>query len=89
MPPGFRRGLPGTVVDRRFFGHDLLQEVELETGEHVAVRLLSSTAFVVGSEVRLVLRPRSLPVFSAGPEGPLVGRAEPANAAAFRTNTAG
>lgn len=92
MPPGFRRGLAGTVIDRRFFGHDLLQDVRLETGEHVAVRLLSSTTFVVGSEVRLVLRPHSLPVYAAEDvtrSGRLLGQAEPINAAAEPLPTAG
>lgn len=81
MPPGFHQGLAATVVDRRFFGHDLLQQVELETGEQIAVRLLSSTTFVVGDRVRLVLRPRRLPVFAAGEAGHLAGHAEPSRVA--------
>ncbi len=60
-------GIAGTVVDRRFFGHDVLDLVELANGERVEVRSLSSATLPVGSPVRLELRERAYHVF-AGPQ---------------------
>lgn len=57
-------GVSGTVIERRFFGHDVLDKVQLPSGEEVAVRSLSSTTLPVGSPVRLTLRERTYHVFS-------------------------
>jgi iron(III) transport system ATP-binding protein len=76
MPPAFQQGRSARVVARRFFGHDLIQEVELESGERFHIRLLSSTPFIVGDRVRVCLRPQDLPVFSPQGEGERVGHVE-------------
>ncbi|MFQ5527340.1 MAG: ABC transporter ATP-binding protein [Thermoanaerobaculia bacterium] len=56
-------GASGTVISRRFFGHDVLDTVELASGETVEVRSLSSMVVPVGSPVRLSLRERAYQVF--------------------------
>lgn len=56
-------GVAGTVTERRFFGHDVLDSVNLGDGEVVEVRSLSSTTVPVGSPVRLTLRERTYRVF--------------------------
>jgi iron(III) transport system ATP-binding protein len=56
-------GAVGTVVGRRFFGHDVLDTVQLASGETIEVRSLSSTTVPVGSPVRLALRERTYRVF--------------------------
>lgn len=60
-------GAAGTVSERRFFGHDVLDTVRLASGESVEVRSLSSTTVPVGSPVRLALRERTYQVFPADP----------------------
>ena len=60
-------GAVGTVVERRFFGHDVLDTVRLASGESIEVRSLSSTTVPVGSPVRLALRERTYRVFPADP----------------------
>ncbi len=60
-------GVPATLRGRRFFGHDVLDTVELPNGERVEVRSLSSTTLPVGSPVRLALRERTYRVFSENP----------------------
>ncbi len=57
-------GAAGTVVARRFFGHDVLDTVQLADGQTIEVRSLSSTTVPVGSPVRLALRERTYRVFS-------------------------
>jgi iron(III) transport system ATP-binding protein len=56
-------GVPGTVVERRFFGHDVLDCVQLASGATVEVRSLSSATVPVGSPVRLALKERTYRVF--------------------------
>jgi iron(III) transport system ATP-binding protein len=56
-------GVPGTVVERRFFGHDVLDCVQLVSGAQVEVRSLSSATVPVGSPVRLTLKERTYRVF--------------------------
>ncbi|MDY7093437.1 MAG: ABC transporter ATP-binding protein [Acidobacteriota bacterium] len=65
MPAGHDQGLPGEVVRRRFFGHDLLSEIHLENGEHVHVRQLSSASSTTGTAVRVRLREKAFRVFPA------------------------
>jgi iron(III) transport system ATP-binding protein len=59
------KGVVGTVVNRRFFGHDVLDCVELLSGIRVEVRSLSPAPAPVGSMVRLVLADRTFRVFPA------------------------
>jgi len=61
-------GAAGTVSERRFFGHDVLDTVRLASGETIDVRSLSSTTVPVGSPVQLALRERTYRVFPADPE---------------------
>ena len=56
-------GVPGTVVERRFFGHDVLDCVELASGARVEVRSLSSATVPMGSPIRLALKERTYRVF--------------------------
>ncbi len=56
-------GVPGTVVERRFFGHDVLDRVRLMNGDLFDVRVLSSATADLGSGVRLALRPGRYRVF--------------------------
>ena len=70
MPECFydgHEGLPGEVVRRTFYGHDLVDEVRLlgDGGETVRVRCLAGPAHAPGEKVRLVLRHHELPVFPA------------------------
>jgi len=67
-------GCGGRVVRRQFFGHDLLDEVELAGGLRLQVRLLSSVDHPVGAPVRLVLRPNDYRFFPAAPAPPAVVR---------------
>ena len=50
-------GVDATIEGRRFFGHDVLDRVRLESGETFDVRVLSSELATVGSRIRLALRP--------------------------------
>ena len=64
MPEGYQHGPLGEVVRRRFFGHDLIDEVAVDgVADPIWVRLLSSVPHPVGSRVRLVLRPKSFQLF--------------------------
>ena len=45
----------GMVRDTRFFGHDLLQRIELEGGDLIEVRLAAGRAVAVGERVGLAL----------------------------------
>ncbi|MEE8278285.1 MAG: ABC transporter ATP-binding protein [Thermoanaerobaculia bacterium] len=65
LPVECPEGVPGTLVERRFFGHDVLDRVRLESGETVEVRVLSSATTALGSAVRLALRPGNYRVFPA------------------------
>jgi len=63
--PGAREGAAGgTVVDRRFFGHDVLDVVRLDAGETIEVRVLSPTTVPIGSKVQLTLRPRQFEIYA-------------------------
>ena len=59
----------GELVAERFFGHDLLQDVRLDSGEHVWVRNLTSDCLGVGQRVCVSLREQAMRVF-AGDEIP-------------------
>ncbi len=63
LPSGGEKGVPGRVVERRFFGHDVLDRIELASGEAFEVRILSSATAPVGTPVRVALRPRKFQVF--------------------------
>ena len=58
-------GAPAVVEGRRFFGHDVLQSLRLESGERCEVRLLSSRAIPEGRRVRVALLPKRYRVFPA------------------------
>lgn len=62
-PPDSSTGGRGEVVRQHFFGHDLLDEVRLEDGSSLKVRVLSSDSVAPGEKVRVGLRARSLPIF--------------------------
>ena len=55
----------GRIVERRFFGHDVLDRVRLTGGEEIEVRVLSSEAPPDGAAVELRLRPRAFTLFPA------------------------
>ncbi len=57
------KGRPGRVLERHFFGHDLIDEVDLGDGVRLRVRLLSSASFEVGAPVRVRLREKAFHVF--------------------------
>ncbi len=63
LPAAAVAGVAGTVVERRFFGHDVLDRVGLEDGRTVEVRVLSSATVPLDSAVRLRLRDRVYRVF--------------------------
>jgi iron(III) transport system ATP-binding protein len=71
-------GCTGRVLRRQFFGHDLLDEVEVAApgGEalRLQVRLLSSVDHPVGAAVRLVLRPNEYRFFPASAGAPALVR---------------
>lgn len=54
----------GTLVHREFFGHDVLDRVELAGGGRIDIRGLSSRLVPVGSRVRIGFRSRELIVFA-------------------------
>ncbi|MEM7051402.1 MAG: ABC transporter ATP-binding protein [Acidobacteriota bacterium] len=57
-------GAAGTVERRRFFGHDLIDEIRLaDSGELVRVRCLTVPGYGPGSRVALTLRDRTFRVF--------------------------
>ena len=82
--PGDRKGdhLSGEVVQQRFFGHDLLQDVRLDSGEHLWVRNLTSDCLGVGQRVCVSLREQEMRVF-AGDEIPRLSD-RPSGASASR-----
>ena len=57
-------GAPAVVLSSRFYGHDVVDEAQLEDGRTVRVRL-PRTAGVAGSTVRIRLRPGTYRVFLA------------------------
>ncbi len=57
LTQGLEAGLPGVVLERRFFGHDLVEVVGLESGERLEVRLVPGSDAPVGAKVRLALGP--------------------------------
>jgi iron(III) transport system ATP-binding protein len=60
-------GVCGQIVGRRFFGHDLIDEVRLEGAGELVIRSrsLSPARFPVGALVRVALRPTELLFFAA------------------------
>ena len=50
-------GVDAIIEERRFFGHDVLDRVRLESGETFEVRVPSGDIAAVGSRIRLALRP--------------------------------
>ena len=63
MPECHGQGMHGEIVRRQFFGHDLLDEVRLDNGEIVRIRLLSTTCFPLHSRVFVRLRHPEVQVF--------------------------
>jgi iron(III) transport system ATP-binding protein len=63
LPESAEGGVRATIVGRRFYGHDVLDRVRLESGSEADVRRLSSAAEPVESRVRVVLRGRRFRVF--------------------------
>lgn len=58
-------GVRATVCTRRFLGHDVLHEIELDGGQRVAMRLLHGDGVAVGDRVRVALRDREYAAFAA------------------------
>lgn len=56
-------GIAATVRRKRFFGHDILQEVELSGGERLAMRVLHGDSAAIGDQIRIGLRDKDYPVF--------------------------
>ena len=56
-------GLSGALGARRFYGHDLVDEVVFDDGSLVPVRSLGSTAPAAGSRVKVSLREKAYVVF--------------------------
>lgn len=57
-------GAPGTIISSRFYGHDVVDEVQLEDGRTVRVRLPRS-AGEIGTRVKIALKPGTYRVFLA------------------------
>jgi len=75
-------GCTGRVVRRRYFGHDLVDEVALDgvagrAAGSVLVRLLAPSPYPVGSRVRVVPRPEELWLFPVAAGGAVAARLEP------------
>jgi len=49
-------GIPGTVVDVDYYGHDQMVAVKLQTGETLRVRLLARPGFEIGQHVGVTTR---------------------------------
>ena len=63
-PPGAADGIPARIVGRRFYGHDVLDRIRLETGEEADIRSLSPPLEGVERRVRVTLREGLFWVFS-------------------------
>lgn len=61
-------GLLGTIVFRRYFGHDALDDVRLDDGSTIRVRRTTVDSLSPGSTVMLRLRRGSYPVYGDGGE---------------------
>ena len=48
-------GVPARVVDRSYFGHDQVVELQLRSGEHVRSRSVGTTRWQPGDEVRVAV----------------------------------
>jgi iron(III) transport system ATP-binding protein len=59
-------GATGRVASREFYGHDLIQDVELDSGETIRVRVLVAEGPAVGARVRVGLRDRRFQVYPEG-----------------------
>lgn len=64
QPPGSSEGIPARIVARRFYGHDVLDRIRLESGEEADIRSLSPPLEAVESRVRVTLRDGLFWVFS-------------------------
>ncbi len=72
LPSGSADGVEARVIDRRFFGHDVLELVELASGERLEVRVAAERLAELGEPVRLALRDGPFTVFPpAEPEPPV------------------
>ncbi len=65
------------MQDRRFYGHDLVHGIRLESGEIVQVRGPCSNEYSAGSAVRLRLRPKPYRVYPTDNGAVAVGLATP------------
>lgn len=63
VPESAEEGVGGTIVGRRFYGHDVLDRVRLDGGEEAEVRRLPAVAEPLQSRVSVVLRRRRFRVF--------------------------
>ncbi len=59
----------GRIVARRFFGHDVLDRVRLESGEELQVRVLSSVTLPEGAAVELTLQTQNFRLFERTANG--------------------
>ena len=58
-------GAAGRVLQRSFYGHDLVHLVELEGGPSLAVRSLAGDEAAIGERVFVAVAPGDLPVYPA------------------------
>ncbi len=77
LPHSCTTGIAGRVQDRRFYGHDQVNGVRLESGELVQVRGPCSSERAAGTAVRLRLRRKPYRVFPTDSAAVAVGLATP------------
>lgn len=69
LPEGSPDGRSGHLLRRSFFGHDQLDEVELDDGTVVKVRVLSAEGYRVAEKVKARLKERDFAIYAADDEG--------------------
>jgi iron(III) transport system ATP-binding protein len=77
LSDGSTEGVGGQVRERRFYGHDLVHAVRLESGEVVQVRGPCSETFAPGAAVRLRLRRMAYRVYPTDDGAEVLGQATP------------
>ncbi len=78
LNPDVPAGAEGELLGRRFFGHDLLQEIRLPSGLVLEVRCHGSVAGSPGDRVRVALRSGSFRVFRRDDPALYAARFKPA-----------
>lgn len=68
LPADSPIGRPGRLLRRNFFGHDQLDEVQLDDGTVLKVRVLSSEGYGVAEKVKAQLKERDFSIYSADSE---------------------